>query len=182
MSRIGKLAITIPQGVTVSLKRDEAEVVGPKGRLVITLNPKVTVNQENGKLTVVPKNENNKAIWGTMRANLANAVTGVTTGWQKSLEMVGVGFKALVKGNILEVTAGYSHPVPFMIPEGILATVEANTKITVSGVDKVLVGQTAAKIRQIRKPEPYKGKGIKYAGEVIRRKAGKSGKAGTAAK
>lgn len=180
MSRIGRLPITIPQGVTVALSREEAKFTGPKGEVVVGINPKVKFHLENEKLTVVPNNENDKAIWGTMRANAANAVTGVTAGWQKSLEMVGVGYKSAVKGAILEVTAGYSHPILFPIPKGITVTVEANTKINLSGIDKVLVGQTAAKIRKIRKPEPYKGKGIKYVGEVIRRKAGKSGKAGTA--
>lgn len=178
MSRIGRLAVTIPSGVTVTLKEGGAKFSGPKGELVVGINPKVKVVQEGDKLVVTPVKDDDDAIWGTTRANLANAVIGVTAGWQKSLEMVGVGFKAAVRGKILEVTAGYSHLVPFTIPEGITAIVEANTKIILMGVDKVLVGQTAAKIRKIRKPEPYKGKGIKYEGEVIRRKAGKSGKAG----
>lgn len=180
MSRIGRLPITIPQGVTVALSREEIKFTGPKGVVTTAINSKVTFTLDQDKLTVVPKNQSDKAIWGTMRANAANAVTGVTTGWQKSLEMVGVGYKSAVKGQVLEVTAGYSHPVLFPIPDGITVTVEANTKINLAGIDKVLVGQTAAKIRKIRKPEPYKGKGIKYVGEVIRRKAGKSGKAGTA--
>jgi large subunit ribosomal protein L6 len=181
MSRIGKLAITIPSGVTASILTGRVEFKGPRGVASVIVDPKVAVTQEGDRLVVTASSPNDNALWGTTRANLANAVVGVTAGWQKSLEMVGVGYKSVVKGQTLEITAGYSHPVPFAIPGGVSVAVEANTKITVSGVDKVLVGQTAARIRKVRKPEPYKGKGIKYVGEVIRRKAGKSGKAGVAA-
>ena len=178
MSRIGKLPITIANGVTVNLKEGQVEVSGPKGTLTIAVSPAVKIAQADGKLTFTISNKLDNALWGTTRANVANAILGVSTGWQRNLEMVGVGFKSAVKGKNLEISAGFSHPVSFPIPEGITIAVEANTKIAVSGVDKGLVGQTAAKIRKIRKPEPYKGKGIKFAEEVIRRKAGKSGKAG----
>lgn len=180
MSRIGKLPIVISETVTITLKEGGVEVAGPKGKLLISLSPQVevTLSEDKKTLTVLAKNSDDKAIWGTTRALLANAVCGVSTEWQKTLEMVGVGYKAIVKGTILELAAGFSHLVKFEIPEGVTITVADNTKITVSGVSKQLVGLTAAKIRKVRKPEPYKGKGIKYSDEVIRRKAGKAGKAG----
>lgn len=178
MSRIGKLPVVIANGVTVTVKDREVKVSGPKGDQMVAFPQGISVKVEAEKVIVACNSELLYPAWGTTRALINNAVIGVSTGWTKSLEMVGVGFKSVVKGQILEVTAGYSHVVPFAIPEGITATVEANTKITLSGNSKNLVGQTAAKIRKIRKPEPYKGKGIKYVGEIIRRKAGKSGKAG----
>lgn len=165
-------------GVAVTVKDREVLVHGSKGDQMVSFPQGIHVNVQDDKVNVTCEKELLYPSWGTTRALINNAVIGVSTGWTKSLEMVGVGFKSIVKGQILEVTAGYSHVVLFEIPEGITAVVEANTKITLSGNSKNLVGQTAAKIRKIRKPEPYKGKGIKYAGEIIRRKAGKSGKAG----
>jgi len=178
MSRIGKLPVKIEEGVKVLLEKNQVEISGAKGKLVIPINPAVEVKQEGETLVVLLKKQELMPMWGTTRALLNNAVIGVIKGWNRGLEMVGVGFKSAVKGNVLEVSAGFSHLVKFAIPEGIAITVDANTKINVSGINKELVGQTAAKIRKIRPPEPYKGKGIKYVDEVVRRKAGKSGKAG----
>jgi len=178
MSRIGKLPVKILDNVTITVQNGVAEITGPKGKLTVPVSKDVTVTVVEGQAIVTLNNPEAVAIWGTTRALLNNAVTGVTTGWQKGLELVGVGFKAALKGQSLDMGLGFSHPVIFPIPEGITALVEANTKITLMGIDKDLVGLTAAKIRKIRPPEPYKGKGIRYVGEVVRRKAGKSGKAG----
>ncbi len=179
MSRIGKLPVKILAGVTINVQNGVAEVVGPKGKLTVPISKDVIVTITDGQAIVTLNDPEALAIWGTTRALLNNAVIGVTAGWQKGLELVGVGFKvALKEGQSLDMSLGFSHPVIFPIPEGITVTVEANTKIMLAGIDKDLVGLTAAKIRKKRPPEPYKGKGIRYIGEVVRRKAGKSGKAG----
>ncbi len=178
MSRIGKKPITIPEGVTVEVKDSTVTVKGPKGELSRTLRPEIKAVVEDGELVLSLKRETNEtsALWGTARAIIANMVQGVTEGYQKRLQIVGVGYRAKGDGNGATISIGYSHPVEFVAPEGIKVEVEDNTNLIVSGIDKQLVGLTAAKLRAIRGPEPYKGKGIKYVDEVIRRKAGKSGK------
>ena len=179
MSRIGKLPITIPAEVTVTLNGQHLALKGPKGSLELTAHDQVMVAFADQKISVQVKNPDNqfdRALWGLTRALIANAVIGVTKGYEQKLEINGVGFKAAVAGKTLNLNLGFSHPVAFPIPEGITMTVEKNV-VTISGIDKQLVGETAATIRRLKPPEPYKGKGIKYAEEVIRRKAGKVVKA-----
>ena len=180
MSRIGKQPIPLPSGVTVSLQGRSVAVKGPKGSLTVPLPPKALVEEREGALHVSvpdPGNVRQAAFWGLTRSLLANAVQGVTEGFQKKLEVNGIGYKAQLAGSVLVLNVGYSHPVEFALPEGIAVAVEGNV-ITLAGIDKALLGETAANIRKIRKPEPYKGKGIKYSDEVIRRKAGKVMKGG----
>ena len=178
MSRIGKNPIPIPDKVNVTLDGLAVTVKGPKGELKRTLPDGVSVNQVDNSIVVAPTStkRSSRERHGLCRTLVANMVIGVSQGYSKKLEIVGVGSRAQVKGKTLIVSAGYSHPVEVVPPEGITFTVESNTNVTVSGTDKELVGNEAAKIRAIRPPEPYKGKGIKYAGERILRKAGKSGK------
>ena len=178
MSRIGKSPIPIPDKVSVSLDGLAVTVKGPKGELKRTLPDGVSVNQVDNTIVVAPTSEKrlSRERHGLCRTLVANMIEGVSKGYSKKLEIVGVGSRAQVKGKTLVVSAGYSHPVEMQAPEGITFAVENNTNVTVSGTDKELVGNEAAKIRAIRPPEPYKGKGIKYAGERILRKAGKSGK------
>jgi large subunit ribosomal protein L6 len=179
MSRIGKKLIVVPQGVEVSITDEAVVVKGPKGQLEQALHPRVTVNQdEDGlRVTVVdPSVKQDNALWGLYASLLMNMVTGVTEGYEKKLEVNGVGYKVAASGNKVTLNVGYSHPVDFTLPEGVQVAVEKNV-ITLTGINKQLVGQTAADIRKVRKPEPYKGKGIKYVDEVIQRKAGKAGKA-----
>ena len=178
MSRIGKSPIPIPDKVSVSLDGLAVTVTGPKGELKRTLPDGVSVNQVENTIVVAPTSEKrlSRERHGLCRTLVANMIEGVSNGYSKKLEIVGVGSRAQVKGKTLVVSAGYSHPVEVQAPEGITFAVENNTNVTVSGTDKELVGNEAAKIRAIRPPEPYKGKGIKYAGERILRKAGKSGK------
>ncbi len=180
MSRIGKLPIPVPSGVEVSLDDSVVTVKGPKGTLSHTVADPITVERvEDGTLAVNrPDDEReSRSLHGLTRTLIANMVTGVTEGYEKKLEIVGVGYRVLSKGPTqLEFQLGYSHPIVFDAPEGITFTVEGPTKLGVSGIDKQLVGEVAANIRKLRKPEPYKGKGIRYAGEVVRRKVGKAGK------
>ena len=178
MSRIGKNPVPVPDKVTVSLDGLTVKVKGPKGELERTLPDGVSVSQDNNCIVVAPSTSKrfSRERHGLCRTLVANMIEGVNNGYSKSLEIVGVGSRAQVKGKTLVVSAGYSHPVEMVPPEGITFTVENNTNVTVSGTDKELVGNEAAKIRAIRPPEPYKGKGIKYEGEHILRKAGKSGK------
>lgn len=178
MSRIGKLPITIPAGVTIKLDDRVVSVTGPKGTLTQKLHDRVNVEiGETVNVTVrQPNNQNDRALWGLTRMLIANMVVGVTTGFEKKLEINGVGFKAALTGKNLVLNLGFSHPINFAVPEGITITVDKNV-VSVSGIDKQLVGETAATIRALKKPEPYKGKGIKYSDEVIRRKAGKVVKA-----
>ncbi len=179
MSRIGKKPISIPSGVSVDVTAETLKVKGPKGELVLSIHPKVTVEKTENELLVKVDNENNKqqrALWGLYRALINNMVTGITTGFTKILEINGVGYKAELSGKKLVLTLGYSHPIELEVPAGLEAKVEKNT-ITISGIDRQQVGQFAAVIRSKREPEPYKGKGIKYQDEVIRRKAGKVVKA-----
>lgn len=176
MSRIGKKIIEVPQGVNVQVTENEITITGPKGTLTQPLHEFVTVEQNENTLSVRVKDSSDKfqnSLWGTFSSLLSNMITGVTTGYEKKLEVNGVGYKVAVSGNKIVLNVGYSHPVDFELPEGLTATVEKNV-ITLQGINKELIGQVAADIRKIRKPEPYKGKGIKYLEEIIRRKAGKA--------
>ena len=179
MSRVGNNPITIPNGVTVSVDHDVVSVSGPKGNLSQTTLPQVKVEVEGDKVVVKRKKEDSfsKSAHGLTRSLINNMVIGVTEGWRKDLEMVGVGYRAQGGGDTITLAVGYSHPVVIKAPEGINFAVAENTKIAVSGIDKVLVGQIAANVRDVKPPEPYKGKGIRYAGEYVRRKPGKAGKA-----
>ena len=178
MSRIGKLPIEIPKGVKINLVDSVLTVQGPNGKLSRLIMPCVTLNMSETSLEVTRNDEttSSRAAHGLTRTLINNMVTGVTKGFQTDLEINGVGYRAEVKGKELVLSLGYSHPVNFLIPEGISIEVEKMTKLSVKGFDKEVVGQTAAKIRSFRGPEPYKGKGIKYANETILRKAGKTGK------
>ena len=177
MSRIGKLPIAIPSGVTITVDSETIAVKGPKGELTVPHLSDVTVAQEDGQLTVVRKDDERiaKAQHGLQRSLLNNAVDGVTKGFEKKLEVNGVGFRVSSSNNALEMALGFSHPVKYQAPDGVTVTNDKMV-ITVSGIDKQQVGQVAAEIRALKKPEPYKGKGIKYADEQILRKAGKTGK------
>lgn len=179
MSLIGKKPITIEQSVTVDIKSNEVAFKGSKGELIVPVRPEVKVEQKENELLVSVKNEsaaNAKAYHGLTRSLLANAMNGVSKGFSKELEMVGMGYRVVKKGNNLEFALGFSHPVIFEAPEGISLEAPEQTRIIVKGIDKYLVGQVAANIRKLKKPEPYKGKGIKYVGEKVKRKAGKAGK------
>lgn len=177
MSRIGKKPITIPSGVKIALDGASIKVQGPKGTLSRVLNETVEVKVEADQILIAPVDTTaGTAMQGLFRSLIANMVEGVSNGFEKVLEINGVGYRAEVKGTVLNLALGYSHPIEYPLPEGITAEVDKQTKLTVRGIDKELVGATAAKIRSFRKPEPYKGKGIKYADERILRKAGKAGK------
>ena len=178
MSRIGKLPIPVPSGVEVTINGRDLTVKGPKGTLSHTVVEPIMVVQEDGTLLVQRPNDerDSKARHGLTRTLVANMVTGVTDGYSKTLEIVGTGYRVQAKGSDLEFALGFSHPVTVRPPDGISFTVEAPTRFVVAGIDKQKVGETAANIRKIRKPEPYKGKGVRYKGEKIRRKAGKAGK------
>ena len=173
MSRVGNRIISIPTGVTASVDGNTVTVKGPKGELSTVINENITVNINENEMTLTRKNDNYKNFHGTANANINNMIVGVTNGFEKKLESVGVGYRFQLKGAELVVTAGYSHPVNVKIPEGINLEVPSNTELFVRGIDKQLVGEFAANVRKIRKPEPYKGKGIRYADEHIRRKEGK---------
>jgi large subunit ribosomal protein L6 len=176
MSRIGKKPIPLPAKVQVNVQGDLLVIKGPQGELRRTIHPAVSVSQVENQIhvSVHDSDKKTKALHGLYRALIANMVTGVSRGFEKVLDIVGVGYRAELAGRIATFHLGYSHPVPFELPSGIDAKIE-KTKITLRGIDKELLGRTAAKIRGFKKPEPYKGKGIKYADEVIRRKAGKTG-------
>jgi large subunit ribosomal protein L6 len=179
MSRIGRLPIPVPAGVDVAITGQDVTVKGPKGELALTVVSPIQVERaEDGTLAVTRPNDEraNRSLHGLTRTLIANMVTGVTAGYSKSLEIVGVGYRVQPKGAGLEFALGYSHSIQVDAPAGIAFSVESPTKLTVSGIDKQQVGEVAANIRKLRKPEPYKGKGIRYAGEVVRRKVGKAGK------
>jgi large subunit ribosomal protein L6 len=181
MSRVGKKPIEIPSGVEAKLETGKVTVKGPLGEMSQDVNPKLTIKKENNKLLVErPSNQKTyRELHGLTRNLIANMVTGVSKGYEKTLEISGVGFKAAAQGTNLMLTLGFSHPIVYPLPKGIKATVDAKqTQVTLKGVDKQLVGQIAANIRGLKKPEPYKGKGIKYSNEVIQRKEGKAGKGG----
>jgi len=180
MSRIGKKIITIPAGVDLKIEASKIFVKGPKGELNFAIPTGIKLIKKDQELSVNLlnlKKKKERAIWGTVRSIIANMIEGVTVGFKKQLEINGIGFKAQVSGEQLVLSLGFSHPINFSIPAGITITVD-NNQITVAGFDKYLVGETAARIRALKKPEPYKGKGIKYLDEVIRRKAGKVVKSG----
>jgi large subunit ribosomal protein L6 len=176
MSRIGKKPITIPSGVTVTVDGSTVKVKGPKGELTRTFEPSMKVRVENNEVLIERPNDDKRerALHGLTRALLANMVQGVTEGFKKTLEIVGVGYRAEKKGKNLVVSVGYSHPVNYPEPSGITLTTPAPTTIVIEGIDKQKVGQVAAELREFRPPEPYKGKGIRYQGEQVRRKAGKT--------
>ena len=179
MSRIGKLPIAIPSGVDVKIDGQTVNVKGPKGTLTHTIAEPITLERaEDGTLQVKRPNDErqNRALHGLSRTLIANMITGVTEGYTKTLEIVGVGYRVQARGSDLEFALGFSHPVPVKAPEGISFAVESPTRLRVTGIDKQQVGEVAAKIRKIRKPDPYKGKGVRYAGEQVRRKVGKAGK------
>jgi large subunit ribosomal protein L6 len=176
MSRIGKKPIVIPKGVTLNIKDATVSVKGPKGELAMPVHPNMSVSMENEELVVKRPNDHkeNKALHGLTRALIQNMIVGVTDEYKKVLDIVGVGYRAEMKGKNLLINIGYSHPVFFMPPDEVTVVTPTQTQIVITGIDKQLVGSVASKIRSIRKPEPYKGKGIKYQNEVIVRKAGKT--------
>jgi large subunit ribosomal protein L6 len=181
MSRIGNKLIPVPSGVKIGLKDGAVEVQGPKGKMTVPLPSGITLQQKDGVLTATRATEQHRALHGLARALVANAVTGVTTGFKKDLDIVGVGYRAEVKGKNVVLALGYSHPIEFPIPEGIQITVEKLTHMVVSGADKGQVGQVAANLRALRPPDPYKQKGVRITGERLKKKAGKAGaKAGAA--
>lgn len=177
MSRIGKKPITLPKGVSVKIAADAVEVQGPKGKLRQAIPPGVVFAQDSGALVATLERDDTtlKKFHGLARSLVANAVTGVTDGFKKELDIVGVGYRAEVKGKQVHFALGYSHPVVFDVPTGIDVAVDKMTHVTVTGVDRQLVGQVAANIRRLRKPDPYKQKGVRYTGEVLKKKVGKTG-------
>ena len=178
MSRIGNKVITVPAGVEVNIVDNFATVKGPKGELKQQFDKDMTFNIEGNEITVVRPSDSkrHRTVHGTTRAILANMVEGVSAGFKKELELIGVGYRAQMQGKKLVLSVGYSHPVEFEEIEGIKLGVEGNTKVSIEGINKEVVGQYAAKVRAVRPPEPYKGKGIRYVGEYVRRKEGKTGK------
>ena len=178
MSRIGKAPIAVPSGATVTIDGQTVTVKGPKGQLSWTVASEIEVKQEGGDLLLSLREDTPRArsMWGLSRTLVSNMVTGVTAGFERTLELVGVGYRAAMKGNALSLQLGFSHDVDIDPPAGVTFAVPKQTEIKISGVDKQAVGEIAAKIRKIRPPEPYKGKGVRYAGEQIRRKVGKAGK------
>lgn len=173
MSRIGNRILTIPDGVTVSVDGNVVTVKGPKGELSTEINKNITAEVKENKIIVSRKSDAYKNFHGTANASINNMIIGVTKGYEKKLEIVGVGYRFTAKGNTLVVNAGYSHPVEVSVPTGITIEVPSNTELFIRGIDKCLVGEFAAEVRKIRQPEPYKGKGIRYTDEHIRRKEGK---------
>jgi large subunit ribosomal protein L6 len=182
MSRIGKLPISLPSGVSVTVSGDQVTVKGPKGELHQQINPEISVSVDNGVVTVTRPSDQkqHRSLHGLYRALIGNMVTGVSQGFVKKMELVGVGYRATSNGQVLELALGYSHPIHLMLPNEVKVEAvtdrKSNPIITLESVDKQLLGQVCAKIRSLRKPEPYKGKGVRFQGEVIRRKAGKSSK------
>jgi large subunit ribosomal protein L6 len=175
MSRIGKKPVAVPSGVNITLGGQAVTVKGPKGQLAWTVPDEVEVRQEGGELNVAPRDDSQRArgMWGLSRTLISNMVEGVTNGYEQNLELVGVGYRAAMKGRSLSLQLGFSHDVDIPPPDGITFAVGKPTEVKVSGIDKQLVGEVAARIRRIRPPEPYKGKGVRYAGEKVRRKEGK---------
>jgi large subunit ribosomal protein L6 len=183
MSRIGRLPLTVPQGVEVKIDGSTVKVKGPKGELTQTFHPDVAVKREDGTIVVSRKDDekSTRALHGLTRSLLANMVEGVTTGYSRDLEINGTGFRAVIQGKKLTLNLGFSHPIEINPPAGITFAAETPQKLKVSGIDKQAVGEMAAKIRGLRVPDPYKHKGVKYAGEILRKKAGKAGKVGAKA-
>jgi large subunit ribosomal protein L6 len=177
MSRIGKKPITLPSGVKISVG-DQLEVTGPKGKLMVPIPAGITFEQSPGKLEVKRDSDDHAALHGLTRALTANAVQGVSTGFTRDLDIVGIGYRADVKGKIATFTLGYSHPIEFLLPDGVDMKIDKQTHLVLSGHDRQLLGQTAANIRALRPPDPYKNKGIRYTGEALRKKVGKTGAGG----
>jgi large subunit ribosomal protein L6 len=177
MSRIGKKPITVPGGVKVSIG-DQLEVTGPKGKLTVPIPAGITIEQSAGKLEVKRASDEHAALHGLTRALAANAVQGVSTGFTRDLDIVGIGYRADVKGKIATFTLGYSHPIEFLLPDGVDMKIDKQTHLVLSGHDRQLLGQVAANIRALRPPDPYKNKGIRYTGEALRKKVGKTGAGG----
>ncbi len=175
MSRVGKKPVPIPSGVTANVDGQTVKVKGPKGALQLVLHGDVEAKMESGAIKIDPRNETKRAraMWGTYRTLVANLVTGVTKGFERKLEITGVGYRAAVQGKSLQIALGYSHDVVFPVPDGVTITTPKPTEIVITGIDRQKVGQAAAEIRDFRPPEPYKGKGVRYAGEYIFRKEGK---------
>jgi large subunit ribosomal protein L6 len=175
MSRVGKKPVAIPSGVTATVEGQTVKVKGPKGALQVVLHKEVSAKVENGGVQVDPRNDTQeaRAMWGTYRALVAKVIEGVTKGYERKLEITGVGYRAAVQGRNLQLQLGYAHDIAYTIPEGVTIAVPKPTEIVVSGIDAQRVGQVAAEIRAFRKPEPYKGKGVKYSNEYIFRKEGK---------
>ena len=173
MSRIGNRTLTLPAGVTVSTEGNIVTVKGPKGELSTEINPNITVKVDGSELSVERSDDSVKNFHGTANANIKNMIIGVTEGFEKKLEAIGVGYRFNVKGKTIVVNAGYSHPVEVSIPEGITVEAPSNTELNIKGIDKIKVGEFAANVRKIRQPEPYKGKGIRYKDEHVHRKEGK---------
>ena len=175
MSRIGKKPIAIPAGVTVTVDGQTVAVKGPKGQLSWTVSEEMVIKQENGSITLIPRDDSTRgrAMWGLSRTLVDNMVVGVTTGYEKTLELVGVGYRAAMKGQALSMQLGFSHEVDIAAPAGITFAVPRPVEVKIAGIDKQLVGEIAARIRKIRPPEPYKGKGVRFLGETVRRKEGK---------
>lgn len=180
MSRVGRSPISMPKGVTVGVDDQVVTVTGPRGELTHVMPEGIAIEQNDGTLTLARANDDRdqRSLHGLTRSLVANMVQGVSAGFQKNLEINGVGYRAALQGSKLVLTVGFSHPVEVIPPSGVTFIVEGSNRVGVTGIDKQLVGQVAAEVRSVRKPEPYKGKGIKYADEVVRRKAGKGGKAG----
>ena len=181
MSRIGRKPIPLPSGVKVQIADDAVDVQGPKGKMHVPVPGRIKFDQKDGHLIATRQNESQRALHGLARALVANAVKGVTEGFKKELDIVGVGYRAEVKGKNVVFALGYSHPVEFPIPEGIQVAIEKQTHVTVSGADKGLVGQVSANMRALRPPDPYKQKGVRIVGQRLKKKAGKAGAAKTAA-
>jgi large subunit ribosomal protein L6 len=177
MSRVGKKPITLPKGVKINIA-DQLEVEGPKGRLTVPIPGGVAIQQKDGVLEVTRQSDQYAALHGLTRALAANAVQGVSTGFTRELDIVGTGYRADVKGNVATFTLGYSHPIEFLLPKGVDLRVDKQTHLVISGYDREQVGQVAAHIRALRPPDPYKNKGVRYTGEVLRKKAGKTGAGG----
>jgi len=177
MSRVGKKPIPLPQGVKINVG-EQLEVQGPKGKLTVPIPPGITVHQENNHLNIVRENDSFAALHGLTRALAANAVQGVSTGFTRELDIVGTGYRADVKGNVATFTLGYSHAIEFLLPKGVDLKVDKQTHLILTGYDKQMVGEVASQIRALRPPDPYKNKGVRYTGEVLRKKAGKTGAGG----
>ncbi len=175
MSRVGKLPVAIPDGVTVEHAGNNITVKGKKGELVLGLTGDVNVEVKDGSVVVQPANDSkqSRSMWGTTRSNISNMVQGVSEGFTKTLEIKGVGYRTSVQNNVITLLLGFSHEVKYVLPEGVEAKVDKQTTVILSGVDKQKVGQVAAELRELRKPEPYKGKGVRYQGEYVRMKEGK---------
>jgi large subunit ribosomal protein L6 len=178
MSRIGKKPITVPSGVKLNAADGELRVEGPKGKLSVPIPQGVRVEQNNGTLNILRENDSYAAAHGLTRALAFNAVTGVSTGFTRELDIVGIGYKVETKGNVAVFTLGYSHPIEFLLPQGVDMKVDKQTHIVLSGHDRQMLGQVAANMRALRPPDPYKNKGVRYTGEVLRKKVGKSGTGG----